>query len=167
MPYEKNPRINDEAVKYVANSIKEFGFKVPIVIDKDNVIVAGHTRLKASKELGLTEVPCIIVDNLSDEQIKAFRIIDNKISEYSYWNNEKLIEEIEKIVDKFDISLFGIENLNIKDEYEEVDLDNFFEIENDEELESEPETKEKKEKEYLCPLCNTYIKESELIYANN
>jgi len=79
--YENNPRNNDEAVEAVANSIKEFGFKVPIIIDKDNIIVAGHTRLKASLKLGLKEVPCIIADDLSDDQIKAFRLADNKTSE--------------------------------------------------------------------------------------
>ena len=68
IPYEKNPRKNDEAVKYVAESIKEFGFKVPIVIDKDNVIVTGHTRLKASELLGLKEVPCIVANDLTEEQ---------------------------------------------------------------------------------------------------
>ena len=73
IPYENNPRINDKAVEYVKNSIAEFGFKVPIVIDKNNVIVCGHTRWKASKELGLKEISCIIADDLSDEQIKAFR----------------------------------------------------------------------------------------------
>lgn len=82
-PYENNPRFNDEAVQYVANSIKEFGFKVPMVIDKDGTIVAGHTRYKASIELGLKEVPCIIADDLSKEQIKAFRLADNKVSEKS------------------------------------------------------------------------------------
>ncbi len=80
-PYENNPRFNDDAVEYVANSIKEFGFKVPIVIDKDNVIVAGHTRYKASMELGLEEVPCIVADDLTDEQVKAFRLADNKVGE--------------------------------------------------------------------------------------
>ena len=86
IPYKSNPRINDEAVEYVKNSIKEFGFKVPIVIDKNNVIIAGHTRLKASLELGLKEVPCIIADDLSEEQIKAFRLADNKVSEkFYYW----------------------------------------------------------------------------------
>lgn len=85
IPYEKNPRKNDEAIQYVANSIKEFGFKVPIIIDKNNVIVAGHTRYKASKELGLKEVPCIIADDLNDEQIKAFRLADNKVSEMAEW----------------------------------------------------------------------------------
>jgi len=77
IPYENNPRYNDEAVEYVANSIKEFGFKVPIIIDKNNVIVAGHTRYKASLELGLEEVPTIIADDLTDEQVKAFRLADN------------------------------------------------------------------------------------------
>lgn len=80
-PYENNPRFNDDAVEFVANSIKEFGFKVPIVIDKNGVIVAGHTRYKASIELGLKEVPCIVADDLSDEQVKAFRLADNKVSE--------------------------------------------------------------------------------------
>lgn len=73
VPYEKNPRKNDEAVKYVAESIRQFGFKVPIIIDKDGVIVAGHTRYKAAKNLKMKEVPCIVADDLSDEQIKALR----------------------------------------------------------------------------------------------
>ena len=95
-PYEKNPRKNDEAVQYVANSIKEFGFKVPIVIDKDGVIVAGHTRYKASLELGLDEVPCIIADDLNEEQIKAFRLADNKVSEQATWNLELLDDDEKK-----------------------------------------------------------------------
>ena len=98
VPYENNPRINDEAVEYVKNSIKEFGFKVPIVIDKDNVIVAGHTRLKASLELGLKEVPCIIADDLSEEQIKAFRLADNKVSEKSQWDFDLLDVEMDNIL---------------------------------------------------------------------
>ena len=81
IPYINNPRNNTEAVDKVAASIKEFGFKVPIVIDKDNVVVTGHTRLLASKKLGLQEVPCVIADDLTDAQIKAFRIADNRVSE--------------------------------------------------------------------------------------
>ena len=92
IPYENNPRNNDGAVDYVANSIKEFGFKVPVVVDKDNVVVAGHTRLKACEKLGIEEVPCIVADDLTEDQIKAFRIADNKVSEYSTWDNEKLAE---------------------------------------------------------------------------
>lgn len=98
-PYEKNPRYNDEAVEYVANSIKKFGFKVPIIIDKNNTIVAGHTRYKASKELGLKEVPCIVADDLTDEQIKAFRLADNKVSEKASWNLELLGEEIKGLAE--------------------------------------------------------------------
>ena len=100
-PYENNPRINDDAVEYVANSIKEFGFKVPIIIDKNNVIVTGHTRYKASKQLGLKEVPCIIADDLNEKQIKAFRLADNKVADFSYFDNTKLLEELEGLDDIF------------------------------------------------------------------
>ena len=106
IPYENNPRKNDEAVDYVAKSIKEFGFKVPIIIDKDNVIVTGHTRLKAAKKLGLTEVPCIMADDLSEEQIKAFRLADNKVSEFSEWDNKLLDKELENILN-LDMEEFG------------------------------------------------------------
>lgn len=105
-PYENNPRKNEEAVKYVANSIKEFGFKVPIVIDKDNVIVAGHTRYKAAKKLGLEEVPCIIAEDLTEEQIKAFRLADNKVAEQSKWDNDLLGLELEGIMG-IDMEDFG------------------------------------------------------------
>ena len=106
-PYEKNPRKNDDAVQYVAESIKEFGFKVPIVIDSNNVIVAGHTRFKAAKKLNITEVPCIVADDLSEEQIKAFRLADNKVSEFSKWDNSLLDAELFDI--DFDMCLFGFE----------------------------------------------------------
>ena len=112
IPYENNPRINDEAVEYVKNSIKEFGFKVPIVIYKNNVIIAGHTRLKASLQLGLKEVPCIIADDLSEEQIKAFRLADNKVSEKSMWDFDKLDEELDSILD-IDMSLFDFNSSDI------------------------------------------------------
>ena len=88
-PYENNPRINDEAIEYVANSIKEFGFRNPIILDKNNVIICGHTRLLASKELKLKEVPCIIADDLTDEQVKALRLADNKVAEKSMWDYSK------------------------------------------------------------------------------
>lgn len=106
-PYANNPRFNDDAVEYVAKSIKEFGFKVPMVIDKNNEIIAGHTRYKASLELGLKEVPCIVADDLTEEQIKAFRLVDNKVSEKATWNLDLLGEEI-KGLDELN---FDIENL--------------------------------------------------------
>lgn len=93
--YENNPRKNDNAVEAVANSIREFGFKVPIVIDSNDVIVCGHTRLKAAIQLGMETVPCIIANDLTDEQIKAFRLADNKTNELAEWDFEKLNLEIE------------------------------------------------------------------------
>lgn len=98
-PYENNPRRNDAAVEYVANSIREFGFKVPIIIDRDNVIVAGHTRWLAAQKLGMTEVPCVIADDLSPKQVKAFRLADNKVSEKSSWDYGKLGDEIKELLD--------------------------------------------------------------------
>ena len=105
IPYENNPRNNDEAVDYVAKSIEEFGFKVPCVVSSDGVLITGHTRLKACKKLGIDEVPCIVADDLTEDQIKAFRIADNKVSEYSTWDNTKLAEELSDIM--MDMTQFG------------------------------------------------------------
>lgn len=110
IPYEKNPRFNDNAVEAVANSIKEFGFRVPIVIDKDNVIVTGHTRLRSAKLLGLTEVPCIVARDLTPEQIKAYRIADNKTGELAEWNYDLLPLELTDLQDAdFDLSVLGFD----------------------------------------------------------
>ena len=98
-PYENNPRMNDGGVKPVIESIKAYGFKVPLVIDKDNIVVCGHTRLKAALQMGLERVPCIIADDLSDEQIKAFRLADNKVANFSIWDNKKLLDELDEIAD--------------------------------------------------------------------
>lgn len=106
-PYEKNPRKNEDSVRFVANSIKEFGFNVPIVIDADNVIVAGHTRWKAAKQLGLEKVPCIKKDDLSPAQIKAFRLADNKVGEFSQWDMDLLGDELKDLGDVFDMGDFG------------------------------------------------------------
>ena len=130
--YENNPRNNDGAVEYVANSIKEFGFKVPIVLDKNNVIVAGHTRYKAAKLLKITEIPCIIADDLSDEQVKAFRLIDNKAAELASWDIDLLNLELENIKD-IDMELFNFEISNI--------LDNVVDDEYEVELPEDPKTK--------------------------
>lgn len=106
IPYENNPRNNTSAVKQVMASIQEFGFKVPIVIDSDNVVIAGHTRLLASKRLGLAKVPCIIADDLTEEQIKAFRLADNKVSEKSKWDIDLLEIELGDIYG-IDMEQFG------------------------------------------------------------
>lgn len=113
-PYEKNPRKNDEAVEYVMKSIKEFGFKIPVIIDKNNVIVAGHTRYKACEKLGIRQIPCIIVDDLTDEQIKAFRLVDNKASEKSEWDFELLNEELSNFLN---VNMEDFEFLNIDYSY--------------------------------------------------
>lgn len=146
IPYENNPRINDDAVEYVKNSIKEFGFKVPIIIDKNNVIVAGHTRVKASKELGLKEVPCIVADDLTEEQVKAFRLADNKVSEESYWDFNKLQEELDSILN-IDMSEFSFDIDTLTDE----NIDNFFE-------EDTTPLKETDKEEIECPYCHKRFK---------
>lgn len=114
-PYEKNPRKNDDAVEYVANSIKEFGFKQPIVIDNDGVIVAGHTRYKAAKKLKLNTVPCIVADDLTEEQIRAYRLADNKVAEASGWDFSLLDEELDEILN-IEMVDFGFEN-NMNNEW--------------------------------------------------
>lgn len=99
-PYEKNPRLNENAVEKVAESIKQFGWKVPIVIDKNNVIVTGHTRYKAAEMLGITEIPCIIANDLTDKQVKAFRIADNKVADFAIWDNKLLLDELGELDDE-------------------------------------------------------------------
>lgn len=131
-PYEKNPRKNDEAVKYVAKSIEEFGFKVPIIIDNDNTIVAGHTRWKAAKKLKIDEVPCIIADDLNETQIKAFRLADNKVSEKAEWDFDLLSNELSEILD-LNMADFGFEDL--LDQMKELPEDDEFDA--DTELEKE------------------------------
>lgn len=106
IPYENNPRKNDKAVDAVASSIAEFGFKVPIIVDSENVIIAGHTRLRAAEKLGLQTVPVILADDLNEEQIAAFRLADNKTGELAEWDFDKLAEELDLISD-IDMSQFG------------------------------------------------------------
>lgn len=108
IPHANNPRLNDNAVDAVAASIKEFGFKVPIVVDGENVIINGHTRLKAAHKLGLKQVPVIVADDLTPEQVKAFRLADNKTSELAEWDVDKLQIELEGI-DETDMGDFGFD----------------------------------------------------------
>ena len=110
IPYDKNPRLNDGAVEAVANSIKEFGWRAPIVVDKDMVIICGHTRLKAAIQLGLEEVPVHIADNLTPEQVQAYRIADNRTGEIAEWDYSLLPVELKELQDSdFDLSLLGFD----------------------------------------------------------
>ena len=126
-PYKNNPRKNKEAIDYVVNSIKEFGFKVPITIDENNVIITGHTRYEASKRLGLKQVPCIIVKDLNEEQIRAYRLADNKVAEMTTWDFQKLEEEISDIKN-INLNMYGfddtIESFNW-DDIEELVEENY------------------------------------------
>ena len=142
--YENNPRNNDNAVAAVAASIKEFGFKVPIVIDAAGVIIAGHTRYKAAQQLGMQTVPCIVADDLTDEQIRAFRLADNKTGELAGWDFEKLEAELAQL-QEMDMSAFGFITSD------DVNIDDFFEeAEEDEEKEKEPQR-------IQCPHCGEWF----------
>lgn len=118
-PYDHNPRDNDGAVDAVAASIKEFGFKVPIILDKDRTIVAGHTRFKAAKKLGLQSVPCIMADDLTEEQVRAFRLADNKVGELAGWDFDLLNMELAGI-EELDMTQFGFEDPEELEAPEEV-----------------------------------------------
>lgn len=138
--YINNPRNNDNAVDAVAASIKEFGFKVPVIVDSNNVIIAGHTRVKAARRLGLSVVPCIVADDLSPEQIRAFRLADNKVAELSGWDFARLNDELANI--GLDMEQFGFAA------HEDIDIDSFFE---------EAEPKEKEPKRIQCPHCGELV----------
>ena len=140
-PYDKNPRRNDNAVQAVMNSIQEFGFQQPLVLDKDNVIIVGHTRFKAAQKLGLETVPCVIADNLTEEQVRAYRLADNKVGELAQWDFELLQNEMDAVLE-IDMSDFGFD-LNPLD----IDWANVEELNDD--------TYEEPTKTMLqCPNCN-------------
>lgn len=119
-PYENNPRVNDGAVGAVAESIRAFGFQQPIVVDRDGVIIAGHTRYKAAKKLGLTEVPVVVAKNLTDDQVRAYRLADNKTGELAEWDFSALEEELAGI-GELDMSLFGFDNFEEVQDVEPID----------------------------------------------
>lgn len=139
-PYKNNPRKNDEAVDYVANSIQEFGFRVPIIIKSNGEIVAGHTRYKASQKLGLKEVPCVLADDLTDEQIKAFRLADNKVGEIAGWDMMLLDEEMKDI--NLDMEQFGFTV------WDDMDINDLY---------THNQPKEEKKKTITCPHCGEVI----------
>ena len=114
-PYERNPRHNDEAVAAVANSIREFGFRNPVILDRDHVIVAGHTRWRAAKSLGLEEIPCVIAEDLTPEQAKAYRLADNRTGEIAGWDYDLLPLELKELQsDGFDLSLLGFDTSELE-----------------------------------------------------
>lgn len=133
-PYPNNPRNNDDGVEAVANSIKEFGWQQPIVVDKDNVIIVGHTRYKAAKKLGMDKVPVVVASNLSDEQVRAYRLADNKTGELTDWDMGLLDDELADIAD-IDMSDFGFD-LDLDDDEVEVQEDDF-----DDKIPEEPKSK--------------------------
>lgn len=172
-PYENNPRNNEAAIQYVANSIKDFGFKVPIVIDKNGTIITGHTRVLAAKKLGMKTVPCILADDLTPEQVKAFRLADNKVSEMADWNWAKLEKELDSLGNlDWDMSSFGFDM-----QFDETneDFNSFFEpvspkehqqmtqtettatTENNEDAENEDVEIEKSAGSFVCPHCGKVI----------
>lgn len=108
IPYDKNPRKNDDAVETLENSIKEFGFRQPIIIDEHNVIICGHTRLKAAKKLGFKKVPCVVATGLTPQQVKAYRLADNKTAEKSEWDIDLLDKELATL-DDINMADFGFE----------------------------------------------------------
>ena len=112
-PYKKNARFNENAIPKVAESIRQFGFKNPIIVDKNMVVIAGHTRLEASKLLNLKKVPCIIADDLTPKQVKAFRLVDNRTSEFASWNYDLLQTELETI--DIDLSDFEFPDMTVED----------------------------------------------------
>ena len=142
-PYENNPRNNDDAVQYVANSLKKFGWKQPIVIDKDGVIVAGHTRYRAALQLGMKTAPCVVADDLTEEEIRGYRLADNKTAEMAGWNFPLLDLELAEIT-TFDMADFGFTD------YNHDDIDDFFE---------NADNVEKEEKLHVitCPHCGKQI----------
>ena len=139
IPYENNPRNNDEAVDKVAESIREFGFQQPIVIDKDGVVIVGHTRLKAAKKLGLETVPVVTAANLTDEQAKAYRLADNKTNEFAGWDFDLLNEELFEI-DDIDMAAFGFNMEAFADQL--VDGSDFFDREDHHNTDREKDNEE-------------------------
>lgn len=122
IPYENNPRDNRLAIEDVANSIKEYGFTSPILVNEEMVILAGHTRREAAILAGLDSVPYIIIDGLTEAQQKAYRLADNKLSELSIWDEDLLKQELEDLMSEdYDISLTGFTDVDLSGLFPEED----------------------------------------------
>lgn len=149
IPYARNPRKNDHAVDKIASAIREFGFKVPIIAKSNGDVVDGHLRLKAAQKLGMDTVPVVIADDLTDAQVKAFRLSVNKMAELAEWDEELLRVEFAELTDLgFDLALTG---------FEVVDLQNIFLESEKIELEKDSSAKEIDVDSYemscICPKC--------------
>lgn len=143
-PYERNAKNHpDEQIEHIANSIREFGFRQPIVIDRDNVVVIGHGRLLAAKKLGYDEVPCTMADDLTDQQIKALRLVDNKTNE-SGWDFTQLEAELSDLELDFDMSDFGFEGIDMSA------ADDLF-------APADEKPKDEEPKEIKCPHCGMWF----------
>ena len=125
-PYENNPRNNKEAIKHVARSIKEYGFRVPLVLDKKHVIITGHTRYFAAKKLGLEEIPCIIAADMPKDKVKAFRLADNKVAEYSEWDETLLKQELQMLTELgFELGSTGFNDFELMEIMEDIKPEKF------------------------------------------
>ena len=144
IPYIRNPRKNENAVEKVASSIKEFGFRQPIVVDSENVIIAGHTRFEAAKRLGLDVVPIHVADGLTEQQAKAYRIADNRVSQEAEWDHDLLKLELEEIDNP---ALTGFEEFEISEILKEINFAPSFENEQQRLDELDPKMVE-------CPHCH-------------
>ena len=151
IPYARNPRDTRDAVDKVAASIQAFGFLVPIIVDRDSVIVAGHTRLLAARKLGLKEVPTTVADDLTEDQIRAYRLADNRVAEMAVWDLPMLAENMAMIGDEIDMLQFGFADeeevpgaYEVKDTGREFDEGDF----GDEAF------------DYECPECGFHFSES-------
>ena len=149
MPYTRNPRDTQKAIDKVAASIQAFGFLVPIIIDSDHVIVAGHTRLLAARKLGLAEVPTVMADDLTEDQIRAYRLVDNRVAEMAVWDEPLLADALDFIGDDIDMLEFGFETEK-QDWNERVDTNMEFDEDDfgDEAF------------EYECPECGFHFSET-------
>lgn len=152
-PYPGNPRINEKAARAVAESIRRFGFKNPIILDKDGVVVAGHTRLKAAGILGMKTVPCVLADDLTPDEAAAFRLVDNKAGEAAEWDYRLLKSELQEIPADFRMSEFG---------FDDDDALGFWG-----DMFSESDGSDAREKTVVCPHCGARVPRRELIHENS
>ena len=168
-PYKKNARFNENAIPKIAESIKQFGFKNPVIVDKNMVIICGHTRIEGAKLLGLKKVPCIIADDLTPKQVKAFRLVDNRTSEFASWNYDLLQTELESL--DIDLSDFEFPDLTYEDTLDADELESILDDNTDAtdygnkgESETEALSVERKEEYKVEIVCKNQTEQESLYY---